>query len=214
MLSNNAITNNNSQVCGIDISSCQGIEIDTLNKNTTGLTFIICKATEGITFTDKDFSHNWVTILQKGFIRGAYHFYHTDDDPIKQAQHFLSVTGIFATTDLPPIIDFEETSIAAGADKITVANDLLIFLNEVEKQTGRKPIIYTDPNIGNVYLTDSAFASYPLYIADYNTSLTQLPGAWNGKQWTLWQKNADYLIGTTYNDYDVFNGSIADLKNL
>jgi lysozyme len=203
-----------SQVSGIDISSCQGIEIDTLDKSTTGLTFIICKATEGITFADKDFSHNWATILQKGFIRGAYHFYHTGDDPIKQAQHFLSVTGTFAATDLPPIIDFEETSIAPDADKITVANNLLAFLTEVEKQTKRKPIIYTDPNIGNVYLTDPAFALYPLYVADYNTSLTQLPGAWKDKQWTLWQKNADYVIGTIENDYDVFNGSLTDFQNL
>jgi lysozyme len=67
-------TTNNFTVCGIDISKFQGNEINQLNKQTDQLTFIICKATEGITYTDPDFKTNWPMIQSKGYVRGAYHF--------------------------------------------------------------------------------------------------------------------------------------------
>ena len=62
-------------VYGIDVSDFQGDEVDFLDKQKDSLSFVICKATEGITYTDPEFQNNWKTIPEKGFIRGAYHFY-------------------------------------------------------------------------------------------------------------------------------------------
>ncbi|TGD57917.1 GH25 family lysozyme [Flavobacterium humi] len=197
--------NNTQSVFGIDISKYQGNEIASLDKATDGLTFVICKATEGITYTDPDFTTNWPLIKSKGYVRGAYHFYHCDDDPTQQATHYLAVIGTLEQTDFPPIVDFEEGSIDAGINKTEIQPNLLQFLTLLEQKTGRKPLLYTDNNTANTYLTDTAFANYDLWIADYNTTLA-VPSLWKTKGWTLWQKSESYALDGTTNDYDVFNG--------
>lgn len=204
-MNTNSTESNDLNVYGIDISKYQGNEINQLNKQTDPLTFIICKATEGITYTDPDFSTNWSTIQSKGYVRGAYHFYHCDDSPEQQVQHYLAVIGKLLVTDFPPIVDFEELSIDQGINKATIQPNLLQFLTLLEQKTGRKPLLYTDNNTANIYLTDTAFANYNLWIADYNSTIT-LPTVWKSKTWTLWQKSENYKLEGNTNDYDVFNG--------
>ena len=150
--------NTDSSISGIDISHFQGNEIDYLNKKGSQLDFVICKATEGLTYTDPDFVTNWKMIQQQGFVRGAYHFYHCADDPIQQANFFLATVGTFLTTDLPPIVDFEENSIDKTCDKTTIQKNLLQFLTILEQKTGKKPILYTDVNTGNSQINDPSFS--------------------------------------------------------
>jgi lysozyme len=204
-MNTNTTESNDLSVYGIDISKYQGNEINQLNKQTDPLTFIICKATEGITYADPDFSTNWSTIQSKGYVRGAYHFYHCDDSPEQQVEHYLAVVGTLLATDFPPIVDFEELSIDQGIDKASIQPNLLQFLTLLEQKTGRKPLLYTDNNTANTYLTDTAFANYNLWIADYNSTIT-LPTVWKSKTWTLWQKSENYNLDGNTNDYDVFNG--------
>lgn len=194
---------------GIDISHYQGDEVDYLNKKSDQLSFVICKATEGLSYTDPDFKSNWSMIKSKGFTRGAYHFYHCADDPTKQAQLFLATLGTITKTDFPPIVDFEENSIDKSCNKASIQKNLLVFLQLLEKETGRQPILYTDLNTGNAYLKDEALSSYPLWIANYNgeSSPTQ-PTVWKTKVWTLWQKTSNYKLGTDVNDLDIYNGNL------
>jgi len=200
-------------VYGIDISKYQGDEIDFISRKQDTLSFVICKATEGLTMLDPDFKNNWKTIDEKDFIRGAYHFYHCADDPVKQAAHFLSAVDSFERADFPPIVDFEETSIDAGCAPAQVQKNLLVFLKQLEQKTGRKPVIYTDNNMGSKYLNNAAFLDYPLFIADYsNSRLPALPGAWKGKQWALWQKSEHYELSSTTDDFDIFNGGPGELQ--
>jgi len=207
------VAKKSSLVYGIDISKYQGDEVDFINKKTDSLQFIICKATEGITYTDPNFAHNWTTISEKKFIRGAYHFYRCNDDPIAQAKNYLSAIANLKSTDFPPIIDFEEGGIDKSQSVEQIQSTLLIFINEIETKLKRKPIIYTDVNTGNKYLNKTAFASYPLWIANYNNKKQpDLPTTWKNTKWILWQKSASYKIGTTVNDFDVFNGSLSNLQ--
>ncbi|MCL9807090.1 hypothetical protein NAT51_16260 [Flavobacterium amniphilum] len=201
-------TNNNEIIAGIDVSHFQGNEIDYLNSSSNQLKFVICKATEGVTYTDPDFANNWKMIKQQGFVRGAYHFYHCADDPTQQANFFLSTLGTLESTDFPPIVDFEENSIDQGCNKSTIQQNLLTFLSILQQKTGRTPILYTDNNIGNSEITDPVFANYPLWIADYNQGTApSVPTVWKEKSWTIWQKTASYSLGSFTNDYDVFNGN-------
>lgn len=201
-------------VWGIDISSYQGDEIAFLDAKKDTLTFVICKATEGVTVIDPEFSNNWNTIDQKGFVRGAYHFYHCNDDPVKQAAHFISTVKSFDKEDFPPIIDFEEASVGSNCGTVSkIRKDLLQFLQQVESKTGQKPIIYTDNNTGGRYLNDTSFLQYHLFIADYNKgSAPRLPAAWKDKGWILWQKSESYRIHSTTDDFDVFNGGIEEFN--
>lgn len=198
---------------GIDISKYQGEEIEFISAKQDTLTFVICKATEGLTMIDPDFTTNWSTIDQKGFIRGAYHFYHCADDPVKQATHFISTVKAFEKEDFPPIIDFEESSIDKTCDVRQIQSNLLVFLKQVESKTGRKPILYTDNNTGAKYLDNQAFLEYPLFIADYqNGNTPRLPGTWKNKGWTIWQKSESYKIHSTTDDFDIFNGGMEELN--
>lgn len=201
---------NNFTVFGIDISRYQGNEINFLNKQVDKLSFIICKATEGITYTDSSFKTNWPAIQAKGYVRGAYHFYHCKDDPAKQVANYLGVMGTLLAADFPPIVDFEEGSIDPGVNKANIQPNLLQFLTLLEQKTGRKPLIYTDNNTANAYLTDPAFAGYSLWIANYSSTL-KIPNVW--KNWTIWQQSQSYKLNGQLNDYDVFNGDSNAFSN-
>ena len=84
------------------------------------------------TIQDPDFAHNWATIPQKGFIRGAYHFYYTNDAPQSQADNFFGVVGDSYPADaLPPVVDFENSSIKTS-DHAQIIEDLLSFPGNLE----------------------------------------------------------------------------------
>lgn len=208
-------TNKINFVYGIDISKYQGDEISFMNKKTDSLHFVICKATEGITYTDPDFARNWSIISEKKFIRGAYHFYRCNDDPIVQAKNYLRAIADLQKTDFPPIIDFEEGGIDKSQSVEQIQATLLIFIKEIENKLKRRPIIYTDVNTGNEYLNNPTFSNYPLWIANYNNKKQpDLPQTWKNSKWFLWQKSANYKIGSKVNDFDLFNGSLNDLQKL
>ncbi|SEB37558.1 lysozyme [Tenacibaculum sp. MAR_2009_124] len=200
-------------VCGIDISHYQGNEIDSMFNDTNNLHFVICKATEGVTIIDPLFNKNWKTIKEHGFLRGAYHFYRSNDSPSDQASFFLKTIGDIQNTDIPPVVDFEEGGIDKTQSVEEVQSSLKTFILAVEKQIECKPIIYTDIVTGNKYLNDSFFSQYPLWIADYVTKKTpDLPNAWKNKGWLIWQKESNYRLDNQNNDFDVFNGSLMDFK--
>ena len=200
---------------GIDISKYQGDQMELMKKAKDSLSFVICRSTEGITYTDPDFYTNWKTSKEKGYIRGAYHFYLSDDSPEKQAANFLNAIKDLRDSDLPPIIDFEEKSIAKGSNQEQVIEDLWKFIFIIAEKSGRTPIIYTDVNIGNSYLTAARFANYTLWIANYTTAKSpNMPGAWEGMDWVLWQKTDDYHFDKIQDDFDSFNGSLAEFKKM
>lgn len=200
-------------VYGVDISHFENDQIDFINKHKDSLSFIICKATEGITYTDPDFFQNWKMIKKSSLIRGAYHFYRSDDDPLVQAAHFFNTISDIESVDIPPIIDFEGGGIDKSQSVDEIQSALLTFLNEIENKSSRKPIIYTNITIGNEYLNIPAFAVYPLWIADYNgKKKPNLPITWKNKGWLIWQRTSKYGIDNTTDDFDIFNGSQLELK--
>jgi lysozyme len=200
-------------VYGIDISHYQHNEIDSIVKSTDSLSFIICKATDGVTYTDPKFKENWKTIKADKFIRGAYHFYRSKDNPLTQATFFLETISDIENTDLPPIIDFEEGGIDKSQSVEEIQSAFRVFLNEIKKQSKRTPIIYTDINTGNKYLNKADFSDYPLWIANYNGKKSpELPLTWEKKDWLIWQKYSTYKLNGMNNDFDVFNGNLLQFK--
>lgn len=198
---------------GVDISKWNGdaaAEIDP----TDSITFIICKATEGDNEIDPDFDSNWKIIKSKNCILGAYHFYRTDDDPVKQAQHFLLTINKKGKTDMVPIVDIEHESIPAGSsvDNSTLQKNLLQFLTFVESQCNCTPMVYTNSGFANEFLLNRIFNKYPLWLAAYTTSPTPpIPYAWRQNGYKIWQKRNSYHIDTHVYDFDVFYGKKNDL---
>jgi lysozyme len=162
--------------------------------------FLIIKASQGTTETDSAFAARWAEIKAAGKIRGAYHFLDPLADGVAQAQHFWSVVKSLDATDLPPILDFEDDT---NTDA-NLAQRALNFLAEIQKLSGRVPMVYTYPWFRKTYCTNPEFANYPLWYSDLDPSITGALTPWT--DWKIWQYN------TTSLDEDRFNGSLADLQ--
>lgn len=197
------------QLQGIDVSDHQGT-VDWTAVQQAGKVFVFIKATDGITWTDPDFATNWSGARAAGLLRGAYHFYETDDDPTAQAQNFLNAVQL-EPGDLPPVVDIEKLD--SGSTASQTVQDLQTWLDVVEKATGRVPIIYTSHGFWSS-LGTSAFGSYPLWIAEYGVQSPTLPAGWAG--WTFWQYSETGTVSgiTGSVDLNVFSGTLADLAAL
>ena len=201
----------NSTLQGIDISHFQGdINWQIFTKN--HFDFVFVKATGGETFVDPKFSSNWHALRTTHLARGAYHFFYASDDPKKQAEHFLATIGKLKPTDLPPVLDVEITD---HSDAQTILNGVLTWLETIEDETGRLPIIYSGISFAKQYLNDEKLSKYPLWIADYNKTLPPLPEPWQKQGWKFWQyTETGHALGINGNvDHSYFNGSKDDLSS-
>jgi GH25 family lysozyme M1 (1,4-beta-N-acetylmuramidase) len=193
---------------GIDISKWNGNEASDI-KGKDSITFIICKATEGISLIDPDLKSNWDIIRSGDYTLGAYHFYHVTDDPLKQADHFFTTINGFGETDIAPIVDIEQASLPENAQVSPgdIQKKLLLFLDAIERKSGRVPVIYTDAAFADTYLLNKSFGKYPLWLAEYTGASTpRIPKTWGAKGYMIWQKSDNYYIDTRTSDYDVFKG--------
>lgn len=196
-------------VQGIDVSSHQP-SVDWSQVLQAGKTFAFMRATDGLDYTDSQFGTYWNGALEAGVLRGAYHFYRTNDDPTAQAENFLSVVHLLPG-DLPPVVDFEKTT---GSESISqILQNLQTWLDVVEKATGRVPIIYTGPDYWNSFGT-SAFGSYPLWVAEYGVQSPKPAAGWPA--WTFWQYSETGSVPgiSVPVDLDVFSGTLAELQSL
>src|SRR5690606_34708571 len=124
-----------------------------------------------------------------------------------QAKFFLQTVKMEAG-DLPPVIDIEETG---GLDKLRLQLNLQEYLNEIEKRTKVRPIIYT----GYRFFKDNLkgkFDDYPIWIAHYYQPKLKLKQS----DWHFWQHadnaTVDGIKGKV--DMNVFNGDEEDLSAL
>lgn len=164
---------------GIDVSWHSGT-VDWDAVRAAGHTFVFLKATEGVDLPDPSFADHWRAAGDAGLVRGAYHFYVTEDDPEAQARLFISKVAL-APGDLVPVVDVE----TIGHDTAPgVAARLQTFCDLIEKHYGVRPIIYTSPTFWNRHL-DASFGHHPLWIAEYGVESPTVPTGWN--RWHLWQ---------------------------
>lgn len=164
-------------IYGQDVSNWQGAY-----KWPGGLTFGFAKATEGVTYADPQFAHNWSALKSKKMIRGAYHFAHTNNNATTEAKHFLAVVKArgLETGDLLAL-DLEVTDGQSGSH---IASWAKTWLEYVKKETGRTPLLYTFRSFASSYC--SGLGGYPLWIADPTTAgHPRLAGPW--KSWVIHQ---------------------------
>lgn len=208
-------------VTGIDISHHNGtINWNLVNKRQ--VEFVFCKATQGKAYKDELLQTNMSELARLDFTRGAYHFFSFMGVTAKeQADNFLSCNIDFKLKGvLPPVIDVEWQATQAINNYIiqnrkACAQKIQDWLDQVEKATKRKPIIYTAKGFWNDILGNPAgFEQYPLWVASYRTDKPTMPGNWTAYQ--LWQYTEKGQVeGIAGNiDKNIFNGSRQQLKKL
>ncbi len=149
---------------GIDVSHHQNkINWDlVLQSPDTLISFIYCKATEGETHIDRQWENNRTALLSRKKVHGAYHFFLPTVSPSNQAKHFLTHYSVHPD-DLPPVLDAEVT----GEDHSRLIEGMKGWLLIVEKQTGRRPIIYTSFILYRDLLKKN-FPNYKFWVANYS----------------------------------------------
>lgn len=195
------------EVQGIDVSHYQSfINWDRLPSQQ--IRFAFMKATEGQNMLDTLYYHNWMEAQRVGIKRGAYHFYRPTLSPELQARNFMNAV-VMEYGDLPPVLDVE---VLDGASKIDLLVGMRTWLYLIEINYGIKPIIYTNLKFYNKYLAGH-FKDYPIWIARYDNKNPRLAC---GSDWHFWQYgNQGRLEGIAGDvDFNVFNGSIAQLEQL
>lgn len=199
------------KVHGIDVSRHQGKinweQVANMKVDKITIDFAFIKATEGKNFIDFRYFINWRKAKQYNIIRGAYHYFKPLTNAESQAKSFINTVDL-KNGDLPPVLDVEENGGLSDAELI---NRIRKWLNKVENHYGLKPIIYVNIEYYNKYIKGN-FDNYPIWIAHY---YQRKPRMVNNK-WKLWQhSDKGHIDGISENvDFNVFNGSLLDLKNM
>ncbi|GLW07064.1 lysozyme [Microtetraspora sp. NBRC 13810] len=145
--------------------------------------FGIVKATEGLSFVDGSFARHWRELADKGIVRGAYHYGHPANDPVAEADHFLSVlNGQRARAGDLLVLDLEETD---GRSVEEVNSWARTWLAHVKAKTGTTPLFYSSWNFANVY--GRGLSGYPLWVANYSTEKGSIDPPADWKTWTIHQ---------------------------
>ncbi|MEH0580746.1 MULTISPECIES: GH25 family lysozyme [Streptomyces] len=120
--------------------------------------------------------------------------------------------------DLPPVFDLERMDDGSeGCPTYASVSDAKAWLDTVEAAFGRKPVIYTQKSFLDDCLgSTTAFAAYPLQLADYRRSVTEPPLPNGSSTWLMWQYTDAALFDgiAAPATADLFNGSQADLDRL
>ena len=160
---------------------------------------VIIKATQGERRVDKRFREYWKESGKRAFTRGAYHFFESSADPVRQAKRYISTVHL-SHEDLPPILDVE--TMHTGCTKDELNGKVLVWLKEVEKHYGRKPIVYASYSFACDILSSEITGHYPMWIARYNWKEPRFQG------WILWQFTEEAIVygaNGGYVDLSVFN---------
>lgn len=193
---------------GIDVSVHSGA-VDWGQVAAAGHRFAFVKATEGDDLEDPAFDDHWRALKQAGLLRGAYHFYVTEDDPEEQARFFIDTVHL-EPGDLAPVVDVELIGHDTAAG---LADRLKTWLERVEAHYGVKPIIYTTAKFWDDHFPGE-FGEYPLWVAEYGVEEPRLPAGW--KTWHLWQWNENMAVPGVEKGADLtrVHPAIADLSAL
>lgn len=205
-----ARSNRNAQ--GIDVSHHNGT-INWDQVRASGMTFAFIKASQGQRFRDRKFIDNVQGARKAGLLVGAYHFVDatTPEAARAEAVHFastLELAGGAGTFELPPVMDYENNPGSLGKAGINAVAKA--FLSELERLTGREPIVYT----GNSFATnfDTSFSAYKLWVARYSRRLPSPTPAWN--KWDFWQYSESGTVPGIQGAVDLneYAGTLEELK--
>ena len=195
---------------GIDVSHYQGkINWDKVTKvqDSFPISFVFVRATAGSVKVDRKYKTNWSKSRQKGFIRGAYHYYRPNENSILQANNFINTVQL-QKGDLPPVLDIEAIPRIQSIENLKIG--LRKWLNKVEKHYGMKPIIYSGESFYNDHLYKD-FAEYTCWVANYNFYVENID-----KDWSFWQFTDKGSVRgiKEFVDLNIYNGSREELLKL
>lgn len=155
----------------IDISNWQA-GLSLADVKAAGKSGVICKASEGITYTDPTYAGFRAQAASQSLIFGSYHYARPDVDTAADARQITidakAEAAYYLAASMPAegdmvALDYEKaSSLTASQQELWVAT----WLSEVEDATGQKPLLYTNPSFWSTEVGGSQiFGAYPLWLA-------------------------------------------------
>lgn len=197
---------------GIDVSGHQhpnGSSINWQDVKSHGQSFAFVKATEGLGWTNDFYASDITQAAAQGLKVGSYHYARPGADARQQARHYAKVIFHTPNHSLPPVLDLE---VAEGKTPQELVNWTRDFVQELEKQTGRVPMIYTYRYFWIEQMANTTeFSQYPLWLAAYQAQVPGTVGGWD--QIDFWQRSSSGRINGIVGDVDMnlFNGDDGEL---
>lgn len=206
---------------GIDISSYQYGEnklVDFDRMKAEGkVKFVGCRASISWGYTDKWFARNWSELRRIDMPRLAYHVVYFDEDTKKQTDHFLRLAELREGEKLVLDLELED-----GLSRSTITKTTLGIIEEIRKETGMLPVLYSRALWMNEFLIQEEFPKdIELWLAQYLnpkaypefTEEHPVPPMMPAvlKNWKFHQtaekgSGEAVGVGSYYCDYDRFNG--------
>lgn len=192
---------------GIDISDYQICD-SFHDVAADGISFIYCKATQGVNNIQGSFLTNRQRINEvPSLMFGAYHYLDWQNDSEEQAAHFLSMYDP-CSGDLPPMLDIEEINVPEGY----ATEHVVSFIGYVENHiANNKMILYMNwDTINSQKINTSFFSGHPLWLAQYAPTWN-VPNTWNSP--TIWQYSESGQVGGVNGTVDL-DKALVDLALL
>lgn len=131
----------------VDVSSNQS-SVDLAKLRGYGVAGVWHKATEGLTYNDKNFSLRRDQAEDFGVRFGAYHYARPDLHPYDadgEAKHFCAVVGKVGRNDLRPALDLEVSAAFHKLSPAQLVEWARTFNRGVVKRLGVGPLFYSYP---------------------------------------------------------------------
>lgn len=172
---------------GIDVSHHQGdINWEKVRKSQPKLAFVYVKCTEGKSYVDPRFKANVEGASSQGYKVGAYHYFRMTSSAHDQFDNFKNQMDA-VQIDLIPMVDVERDD---GKPRKELQDSLRVLLNLLEKQYGKRPMIYGTNRSYNEFCAPE-FNHYPLYIGRYGKNKPVITGP---SHYTIWQYSENARI--------------------
>lgn len=190
--------------CSASCQSIDGIDVARYQKNIDWKkvfndigkdAFVYVKCTEGATHSDPKYKTNAAGAKKVGLRVGGYHFFRMTSSAQAQFKNFKKALDTIGP-DLIPMVDVETDD---GYATKLIQDSLQVFLNLLEKEYGKKPMIYGTQRSYNTYCAPR-FNSYPLYIGRYGN---QVPVVKGSSHYTIWQYSEKGKVKGINTDVDL-----------
>lgn len=178
---------------GLDVSVYQG---DNINWNAcvaAGYKFVICRCGVGNSAKDKNYEKNIAGAKAAGLKVMAYHFIYPlptiPSQPLRDPKAQAKLHADWAGSNILAACDLEwpepENWKKWGCTAQQIIDWTIIYLEEYERLTGIRPIVYTYPYFAKAINLPASFAEkWKLWIASYTNS-PLIPKPWTS--WVIWQ---------------------------
>ena len=202
-------------VLGIDVNRYR-VDVPLKQAKSQGVRFVLGKCSEGTSWVDPSYEPYKLESKNKNLPFGGYLYWRVIYDAAEQAAHFVKTLG---ETEFPPIVDVERYLNVIYGTRTPLrsiganVNHLRTVLNEIERLTERKPMIYTNFGSWRGLMGDHPMINeYEVWVASWRKLAPYLPVPL--EKWTLWQWTANYRIEGYYRgvDGDYYNGNEADFE--